>query len=183
MKGISGERKVKRVLSRFEKEGYIILNDIMLPLYDGTTQIDHVIIGPYGVTAIETKNYAGRIYGALENKYWVQELGRARNEFYNPLKQNETHVKTLKYILKKEGLHYVNVENLVVFTSKQSKIFLNEPLPVLKLKGVKNWIQSHKSNRVKIEKVADVIGKYIINDASEKRAHVQRIKKAHKNRS
>jgi len=182
LKGIAGEKKVKRILSKFEKNGYVVFNDLMLPLYDGTTQIDHVIVGPHGVTAIETKNYAGNIYGSGDNKYWLQILGRARNEFYNPVKQNETHVRTLKYLLQKEGLHYVGVENLVVFTSKKSKIHLNEELPVLKLKMVKKWFENQKNNRIKVDKVALAIEKYKIEDKSKRIEHVKNIKKNHKKR-
>lgn len=183
IKGISGERKVKKILSKFERQGYIILHDLMLPLYEGTTQIDHVVIGPHGVTAIETKNYAGHIFGSLESKYWVQHLGRAKNEFYNPIKQNETHVKTIKYLLQKEGLHYVEVENLVVFTSKKSRIYLDEMLPVLKANKLKDWIRSYKNKRIKIERVAEALGKYKVEGQASKRAHVKQIKKAHKKRA
>lgn len=182
-KGIIGEKKVKRILSKFEKKGYVVFNDLMIPLYDGTTQIDHVVIGPHGVTAIETKNYAGNIYGALENKYWLQHLGRASNEFYNPVKQNETHVKALKYLLQKEGLYYVDVENLVVFTSKKSKVHLNESLPVLKVNMLKNWIECQKSKRIKIDRVVQVINKYKIEDKSRRIEHVKNIKKNHNKNS
>lgn len=44
---------------QLDTEEYIVLHDLLLPYKDGTTQIDHVIISPYGIFVIETKNYTG----------------------------------------------------------------------------------------------------------------------------
>ena len=58
--GKAGERRVARKLDWLPKE-YTILNDIMLRTQYGTTQIDHVVVSPYGIFVIETKNYKGWI--------------------------------------------------------------------------------------------------------------------------
>ncbi len=43
---------------------YILLNNLTLPDGQGsTTQIDHVLLSPYGLFVIETKNYKGWIFG------------------------------------------------------------------------------------------------------------------------
>ena len=60
--GKAGEKRVARKLDWLPKE-YIILNDIMLPTQYGTTQIDHIVVSPYGIFVIETKNYKGWIFG------------------------------------------------------------------------------------------------------------------------
>ena len=61
-KGKMGE---KMVLSHAEQlgEDYVMLHDCTLPCADGTTQIDHILISPFGVFVIETKNYDGWIFG------------------------------------------------------------------------------------------------------------------------
>ncbi len=50
---------------------------------------------------IETKNYAGRIYGSESQHDWTQVLayGRSKNKLYNPLMQNYIHIKRLKELL------------------------------------------------------------------------------------
>jgi hypothetical protein len=51
------------------------LNDIYLPLDDGsTTQIDHVVVSPFGVFVIETKTYKGWIFGNPRDAQWTQAL-------------------------------------------------------------------------------------------------------------
>ena len=56
--GKYGERRVARKLDWLPAE-YVALNDLLLPTRYGTTQIDHIVVSPYGIFVIETKNYKG----------------------------------------------------------------------------------------------------------------------------
>ncbi len=48
---------------------YIWFNDVTLPdEQGGTTQIDHIVLSPFGVFVIETKNYKGWIFGGERQK-------------------------------------------------------------------------------------------------------------------
>ncbi|HXG53137.1 MAG TPA: nuclease-related domain-containing protein [candidate division Zixibacteria bacterium] len=47
-------------------QGYVLLNDLVLP--DGRGNIDHVVVGPNGVFAVETKNYSKHI--RCEKDFW-----------------------------------------------------------------------------------------------------------------
>ena len=63
--GAFGETLLAAVLRRkLDASIYHVLNGICLPLDDGsTTQIDHVVVSPFGVFVIETKTYKGWIFG------------------------------------------------------------------------------------------------------------------------
>ena len=64
LRGRAGERRLRRELASILDGGtYRFLHDLTLPDYDGTAQIDHVLVSPFGVFVIETKNYSGWIYG------------------------------------------------------------------------------------------------------------------------
>lgn len=68
---------------------------------------------------IESKNYSGWIFGSEKTKTWTQTLrngrGRARKEhFYNPIMQNNTHIKHLKKIV---GMH-VPVYSVIAFSER-----------------------------------------------------------------
>ena len=52
-RGDVGEQLVQQELNKL---GCPVLNDIILDTGNGTTQIDHIVISPYGVFLIETKN-------------------------------------------------------------------------------------------------------------------------------
>lgn len=63
-KGKVGEMQVSADVNNNLGEEYILLNNCTLPDQEqGTTQIDHILISPYGIFIIETKNYTGWIFG------------------------------------------------------------------------------------------------------------------------
>lgn len=109
--GKTGEKRVAKRLGRLSDE-YIVLNDIMIPTKYGTTQIDHVVVSPYGVFVIETKNYKGWIFGHENSEEWKQSLlGKKRwygwssqqHMFRNPIRQNNSHTRAIKHLLAAEG--------------------------------------------------------------------------------
>lgn len=54
-KGKLGEFTVKVHAKKYLSEEYIMLNDCTLPdEQTGTTQIDHILLSPYGIFIIET---------------------------------------------------------------------------------------------------------------------------------
>lgn len=71
--GKMGERRVARKLNWLSNE-YITLNDVLLPTRYGTTQIDHIVVSPYAIFVIETKNYKGWIFGHQDSEEWKQSL-------------------------------------------------------------------------------------------------------------
>lgn len=62
-------------------------------------QIDHIVVSPYGIFVIETKGYKGLITGGETSEYWTQNFYRNKYRFYNPIKQNDGHVKYLRFLL------------------------------------------------------------------------------------
>ena len=114
-KGDRGEYFVAQILGEtVEGEKYVINDLIFADSQTGQTcQVDHIYINKYGIWVIETKNYSGYIFGKESDKEWTQVLarGKTKNPFYNPIKQNKTHIYRLSEFLKtKYGFH-----NIVVF--------------------------------------------------------------------
>ena len=74
-RGIRGERAVAAKLRANLPAEYIVLNDLYLPLPDGTTtQIDHVVVSQYGIFVVETKTYSGWIFGEEKSAKWSQSI-------------------------------------------------------------------------------------------------------------
>lgn len=103
--GDVGEYAVIRQLRRLDDERYFIINDLLFRKSNGATiQIDHIVVSPYGVFVIETKNISGYIYGTEKANQWLRRWkgysrrGRyTENElsFDNPLRQNNIHIDAL----------------------------------------------------------------------------------------
>ena len=112
-KGTRGERLVHNALtSVLNEQEYRVMTDLILPVADGTTQIDHIIVSRYGVFVIETKNMKGWIFGSASQKTWTQKIYKHTNKFQNPLHQNYKHVKTLEALL---DIPAATIHSLVVF--------------------------------------------------------------------
>ena len=101
IKGKVGELAVAVQAKLYLKDPqYILLNDCTLPDEQaGTTQIDHILLSPYGIFIIETKNYKGWIFGSERQKMWTQKIFKKSYKFQNPLHQNYKHQKVLELVL------------------------------------------------------------------------------------
>lgn len=113
-KGRKGELLVSRLLFALPND-YLVFNDLYLDVNGRTVQIDHVVVSVYGIFVIETKNYAGWIFGSDNSEYWTQCIYGNKYKFLNPLKQNFSHVCALRTLLNIPGKLFVPI---VVFLSK-----------------------------------------------------------------
>lgn len=94
---------------QLDKTVYRSLHNVTLDTPDGTTQIDHVFISPYGIFVLETKNMTGWIFGSENQAHWTQKIYKQTYKFQNPLRQNYKHLKALEACLRvdPENLHSV----------------------------------------------------------------------------
>ena len=145
--GRRGESSVASVLSQLPSY-YIVINNVLLkqgsmkiPYINGqehigkkvsnngetyeivqrTTQIDHVVVSPFGIFVIETKNHSGMIFGDQFGKYWTQVLIglNKRTTFANPVAQNDGHIKALSKAL---NLPVNCMTGFVVFANEKANI-------------------------------------------------------------
>jgi len=98
-KGKYSEKLVNDKLLELPNE-YIVFHNLLFESNGRSTQIDHLVISPYGVFVIETKGYKGWILGGEYSEYWTQVIYKSKQQFYNPVRQNEGHVRFLRYLLK-----------------------------------------------------------------------------------
>mgnify|MGYP003292999584 CR=1 FL=1 len=114
-----GTRAERRLIIKLQKLGVhpkAIFHDLYLQKNNGEyTQIDLIVATPQGLITIEVKDYSGWIFGNENQKYWTQLLnyGKEKYRFYNPIKQNEGHIKALQ----EQSLQFANLPifNVVLF--------------------------------------------------------------------
>ena len=112
-KGMVGEWFINLCIRLFlDKREYRLLKDVTLPIPQGSTQIDHVIVSRFGLFVIETKNMKGWIFGNPTQKSWTQQIYRRKHSFQNPLHQNHLHMMTLKSLL---GLSDNQLHSVIFF--------------------------------------------------------------------
>ena len=104
-RGKYGEYTLYKRLQHLERTGGKFLFNVYVPKWNGeTTEIDMLLICSKGLFVFESKNYSGWIFGNERNKNWTQTLpvGRRRSHkerFYNPIMQNDTHIKHLRRVV------------------------------------------------------------------------------------
>ncbi|WP_440093730.1 nuclease-related domain-containing protein [Pseudomonas syringae] len=109
---------------KLDKTVYRRLHNVTLNTADGTTQIDHVFISPFGIFVLETKNMRGWIFGSEKQPQWTQKIYRQTFRFQNPLRQNYKHLKALEATLA------VNMNNLHSVISFVGESTFKTPMPI-----------------------------------------------------
>lgn len=92
------EMKVNDALGKLNMKSYVIFENVILPSRGNTahTEIDHIIVSPYGIFCIETKAHSGSIYAYERNKDWAQYLRGKKYSIHSPHRQNYKHVKAIE---------------------------------------------------------------------------------------
>ncbi|MFC4322616.1 nuclease-related domain-containing protein [Litchfieldia salsa] len=114
-KGEIGEYKIDIQLDQLPKDCRY-LSDLLIKnpkAKSGYSQIDHVVLTPYGIFSIETKNYQGTIYGGKDRKTW---LVNGKFKMMNPFIQNYGHIKALTSLID-EKYHDLFI-SMVSFTKR-----------------------------------------------------------------
>ena len=96
--GRDTEELVSELLSMLSTGEYAILDDVMLKTKNGNSaQIDHIVVSIYGVFVIETKECSGWVFGNPKQRSWtICYPNGDRRRMYNPLLQNDGHIRHLK---------------------------------------------------------------------------------------
>lgn len=114
--GKLGEYNIYTKIIDYENAGSKFLFNCYLNKENGeTTEIDVIMINVRGIFVFESKNYSGWIFGNQKNLNWTQCLPNksqtVKEQFYNPIKQNSTHINVLRKYIEKPLPYY----NIVVF--------------------------------------------------------------------
>lgn len=136
-----GEALVSQALKQqFVGPDAHLMNHITLPLKDGSTQIDHVLLTRFGIFVIETKHYRGWIFAGAKQATWTQVLYRKKFKFQNPLFQNIRHLRAVQGVL--AFIPDEAVRPIVVFTGDAE---FKTPVPdgVFSLRQMVQHLQAH----------------------------------------
>ena len=78
-KGWFGEKKTQfNLWLSLNTKLYRRFHDVIIPSQHGTTQIDHILVSPFGLFIVETKNYTGWIYGSESQANWTQVIYKSK---------------------------------------------------------------------------------------------------------
>ncbi len=153
--GLEGQKELVRTLSVLD-DSYYLVNNLGLP--GRGDDVDHLVVGPNGVFALETKHYSGRIY--CRNGQWYQlktsRGGQAQPEkaVRDPARQLKRNVDYLRACIKRTDPELSRrtrlwIEGLVVFSHPRVILELPDtvrralPFPILRAPELAAEIRGH----------------------------------------
>lgn len=174
-RGARGERTVSGKLHGLG-EHYIVLDDLLIPNAHGDTQIDHVVVSPFGVFVIETKCWTGWISGGENTDQWTQTIYKEKYDKPNPIYQNKVHVEAVKLALKSYG--DVVVVPIVVIVDCD-RLMVNTPnYTVIRTNALKSEVLQHTQiiyTDAQCEAMAQTLLGMSSDDKDRREQHIQKV--------
>ena len=152
-----GEALLSHLLETyFGPPDYHLMNHITLPLKDGTTQIDHILVSRFGVFVIETKDYKGWIFGNANDAKWTKVLFRLKFRFQNPILQNRRHVSAVHDLL--DFLPPDAIKSVVVFTGR-AEFKTEVPQGVFNVSEVTDYLREQTVEVMSLKRMEFCVGR------------------------
>ncbi len=187
--GKHGEKLTERELKlvKFLGRKGKTLRNVYLPKDNGeTSEVDLIYITQKGIFVFESKNYSGWIFGDEKNKNWTAMLpNKQKNQFYNPIMQNKTHLKWMRNYIGEE----IPLFSIIVFSERceLKKVTVESPdIKVIKRDltyATVRDIWDKNPDAVTDEKIEELYTKLkeLTNvDKATKAAHIENIEKKFK---
>ncbi|MCD8287661.1 MAG: NERD domain-containing protein [Porphyromonadaceae bacterium] len=174
-----GRRFENRVCKRLVKlpDEYHVMDNLLLEYQGRSAQRDHLIVSPYGLFVIEDKNYKGWIIGGEEAEYWTQTIYSRKNQLYNPIRQNEGHLRFLSYLFRDIGR--IPMIPIVVFGDEaELKVNVREHIVIHRnalLKVISRYRESVIPDRL-MYKILATLTQYLKVDRRAEKRHIQSAK-------
>ncbi|MDZ7693639.1 MAG: NERD domain-containing protein [Balneolaceae bacterium] len=177
-RGWIGEKKTIYYLwLSLNSKVYRRFHDVIIPSGNGTTQIDHLLVSPYGLFIVETKNKKGWIFGSKAQKSWTQSLYGNNYSFQNPTRQTFRQKKILSEFF---GVNESTVHTIIYFVGN-CKFKTELPDNVIRSRLGK-YIKQFKDRVLSPEEVDRVVGEieyYVSESSLTTRDHVQSLCERH----
>ena len=166
--GAIGEQKVVKELENLSND-YFLINDFCLsfsrPIYNRqendhirSIQIDHLLVSPFGVFLIETKNWSHQSLNNLSLRSPVQQIKRTNFALYKMLSGEIPGLLNLNQ--HHWGERKIPIKNLIVLTNhKPNEEF--QYVKILTLSELLSYIKYFKPSFSSME--TQVIAKYLLN--------------------
>lgn len=186
-KGKRGEKLTERELKLvqlFGRKGKVLRNVYLPKDNDETSELDVVFITQKGIFVFESKNYSGWIFGDEKGKYWTAMLpNKQKNQFYNPIMQNKTHLKWMRNFVGDE----IPLFSIIVFSERcelKKVTVYSEDVKVIKRDLTYATVRSiwDKNPDIvsedRINELYECLRKLINVDEAVKAAHIENIEKS-----
>lgn len=172
--GLQLEYNVGRILASLDTDWFrFVSNVLFLNKNTGrTSQIDHVVVSPYGLFVIECKSYNGKLEGRDTQTYWQYTHNDSGNQYkvYSATAQNYTHIKTLESVL--SDYYPLPSTSLIVFSDNTdfTNLYCKKSIP-LHVSELRDFLESQNTLIYLLGAVEDIMR--ILSDSRLRGKEVQ----------
>lgn len=157
--GKPSEERLKQTLEEAFAPNAVFTNVYIPYINEGKdryAEIDAIVVIRSGIFVIELKSHNGKIINGNTRK-WTQIYNDKRISFYNPIYQNETHIKVIKEILRREGQYRLPIYSVITFSSNKvtftenykNLVRLDELVKYIKKTGKSEAISIRQTTRIR----------------------------------
>jgi restriction system protein len=178
LKGWVGEKKSAfRMWLFLDKQTYRRFHNVIVPTSNGTTQIDHILVSPFGLFIVETKNMKGWIFGSENQAKWTQSLYGQNYSFQNPLRQ--------AYRQKKSICEFLEINESVIHTiiyfvgDCEFKTSLPANVIRSRLGRCIKRFKSHVLTAEEVNRVVRKLERHLVESNLTTRDHVRSLRQRH----
>ena len=189
-KGKYGEYLTSRMIDKYASWYHKQLLNVYVPKRNSSelTELDLIYIDATGIYVIESKNYSGWIFGNEAHQNWTQTMpNKKKFKFYNPIRQNATHIRALQNFL---GLPNEVFHSVIVFSERcqlKAVDVTSSNVHVMKRGDLKQLLkkQNLTAKRIFTDEEIDRMYKKLLPRMQVlgeiKKQHIQTIQKKYKN--
>lgn len=120
--GYKGERELDYFLTQFPDDDYTIIQNLRLPHKETHFQIDTLLVTPFFITNIESKNHAGEVEIDPVLDQMIQTIDGTKKSYLNPILQAEIQSAHLGTWLANHRFPRAPIEYFVTFSNPQTII-------------------------------------------------------------
>jgi hypothetical protein len=123
--GYKGEKTLDYFLAQIDHSEMLILHDLRIPINGTHYQIDTLIITPFYLLIIDSKNYAGTLIFLPEFNQLIRIHNDIEEVFSDPILQTKIQASQSKAFLGKHHIYLPPIEYLVAISNSQA--FIKNP--------------------------------------------------------
>jgi len=178
LRGWFGEKKTTFMMwLDLRKDVYRRFHNVIIPAKNGSAQVDHVLVSPFGLFIVETKNKKGWIFGSGDDAKWTQVIYGRKYPFQNPLRQTYRQKKILAEYLELDEFKIHTVVYFVgdcTFKTRLPDNVIGSRLGTYVKRFQERVLSAHEINRIlhKLER-------HVSESSLTTRDHVQSLRERH----
>lgn len=166
LNNLSAKRGIDNYIKRLCRiKGFKVVQNVKLSSDKEESLIDLVVIGLFGVIAIQTRGFDEQIYAYESDKKWLNVNGESKTYFENLILVGENDKNALRKLFSQNDIYNINIYQLAIFDGKKTELYVPLNLPVILKKNLKKEfkkpIYNKTYNNVNINKIKELLEKYI----------------------